>query len=131
MKPRLIEIYLAEIESFVESTVLDMPQQGEVEIFGFMKRLVHKIGFLCWVSRDALDPKYFSRLVDAFEVLDPESRFVLSSLTGLLRGLARAIAILTCVMIMQLQEFGIFVRNVRYLQEEGASSTQDHGECLD
>jgi cytochrome P450 len=41
-----------------------------------MKRLVHQIGFRCWVGREAASPRYFDRLVALFERLDPEEAFV-------------------------------------------------------
>ncbi len=31
---------------------------GTFELFGHFKRLVHRVGFLCWVSPLALEPRY-------------------------------------------------------------------------
>jgi hypothetical protein len=58
---------------------------------------VHRIGFLCWVAPQALEPQYYDRLVQAFEQLDPERSFQnLASLATTLatnkRGERQAIA---------------------------------------
>ncbi len=58
---------------------------------------MHRIGFLCWVAPQALEPQYYDRLVQAFEQLDPERSFQnLASLATTLatnkRGERQAIA---------------------------------------
>ena len=59
-----------------QEAVDGLGQSGELEVFQHMKRLVHQIGFRCWVGREAASPRYFSRLVELFERLDPEEAFV-------------------------------------------------------
>lgn len=52
-----------------------LPQSGQLELFSHMKELMHRVGFACWVGPEALTQHNFTRLVAAFEELDPESSF--------------------------------------------------------
>ena len=86
LKPALMHKYL-EYANYAATGHLDPLAQGEqtvqVELFSFMKQLVHKIGLTCWVSPHALQPEYFEPLVKAYEQLDPEDGFQdLRSLVG-------------------------------------------------
>lgn len=68
--------FLEQMNAAAQEAVDGLGQSGELEVFQHMKRLVHQIGFRCWVGREAASPRYFSRLVELFERLDPEEAFV-------------------------------------------------------
>ena len=68
--------FLAQMHAAAQETVNGLGASGELEVFRHMKRLVHQIGFRCWVGREAASPRYFDRLVELFERLDPEEAFV-------------------------------------------------------
>jgi len=53
----------------------ELGERGSFDLFAHMKKLVHKIGFLCWIGPRALNPKYMTRLVLLFAELDPEESF--------------------------------------------------------
>ena len=58
------------------SELASLGDQGELEIFSHMKRLVHRVGFRCWAGREAASPAHLPRLIELFEKLDPEEAFV-------------------------------------------------------
>jgi len=68
--------FLAHMNGAVQDAIDQLSPAGELEVFQHMKRLVHQIGFRCWVGREAASPRYFDRLVELFERLDPEEAFV-------------------------------------------------------
>ena len=68
--------FLAQMNAAAQDAVDGLGASGELEAFRHMKRLVHQIGFRCWVGREAASARYFDRLVDLFERLDPEEAFV-------------------------------------------------------
>jgi len=71
-----MEGFLAQMNAAAQETVDALGPSGELEVFAHMKRLVHQIGFRCWVGREAASPRYFDRLVALFERLDPEEAFI-------------------------------------------------------
>jgi cytochrome P450 len=71
-----MEGFLAQMNAAAQDAVDGLGSEGELEVFGHMKRLVHQIGFRCWIGREAASPRYFDRLVGLFERLDPEEAFV-------------------------------------------------------
>ncbi len=75
LKKSLVAGYLVNVNRIVDEHLASLPATGDFEIFAYMKSLVHRIGFLCWVGPLALEPRFYTRLVTAFEVLDPESSF--------------------------------------------------------
>lgn len=68
--------FLGQMNAAAQEAVAALGASGEFEVFQHMKRLVHQIGFRCWVGREAASPRYFTRLVELFERLDPEEAFV-------------------------------------------------------
>eukprot|EP00118_Oscarella_pearsei_P010338 m.63062 g.63062 ORF g.63062 m.63062 type:complete len:469 (+) comp35137_c0_seq1:203-1609(+) len=82
LRKPLLEKYLQHINSATVEKLSGLDQSGYFEIFTFMKQLVHKIGFICWVGKEAAQPKYLERFIADFERLDPENGFQdLASLT--------------------------------------------------
>jgi cytochrome P450 len=77
------EGYLVHIEGAVRESIAGLAEQGELEIFGHMKRLVHRVGFRCWAGPEASSPRYLERLVTLFERLDPEAAFVSPAQTAI------------------------------------------------
>jgi cytochrome P450 len=71
-----MESYLGHIGAAVDDAFAELGPAGELEIFGHMKRLVHRIGFRCWAGREAATPPHFDPLVACFERIDPEEAFV-------------------------------------------------------
>jgi cytochrome P450 len=71
-----MEGYVAHVLDAVREETDRLGDRGEIEVFGHMKGLVHKIGFRCWAGREAASPRYLGRLVELFERLDPEQAFV-------------------------------------------------------
>ena len=55
----------------IDASLAELGQSGSFELFGHFKRLVHRVGFLCWVSPLALEPRYMERLIADFTRLDP------------------------------------------------------------
>jgi cytochrome P450 len=79
----LVDKLLAFVDECVAAHVAALGASGEFEVFAHFKALVHRVGFLCWVGRDALRGANMQRLVSAFEILDPETLFkTLGSLVG-------------------------------------------------
>ena len=68
LRKNLVAGYLANVNRIVDEHLAQLPQTGEFEVFAYMKALVHRIGFLCWVGPLALQPKYFTRLVSCQEL---------------------------------------------------------------
>ena len=68
--------YLDHIRDAVHEDITALGARGEIEIFGHMKRLVHRIGFRCWSGPEAASEPYLSELVELFERIDPEEAFV-------------------------------------------------------
>src|SRR5262249_28771491 len=71
-----MEGFLEQMNAAARDAVEALAPSGEFEVFQHMKRLVHQIGFRCWVGREASSPRYFDRLVALFERLDREEAFV-------------------------------------------------------
>jgi cytochrome P450 len=71
-----MDAFLAEMDAAAREAVEALGTAGEFEVFRHMKRLVHQLGFRCWIGREAASPRYFDRLVALFERLDPEEAFV-------------------------------------------------------
>jgi len=71
-----LESYRAQIRAAVEEELAALGDEGELEIFAHMKRLVHRVGFRCWAGREAASPALLPRLIELFEQLDPEEAFV-------------------------------------------------------
>lgn len=71
-----LESYRAEIAAAVEEQLASLGDQGELEIFSHMKKLVHRVGFRCWAGREAASGAHLPRLIELFEKLDPEEAFV-------------------------------------------------------
>src|SRR5262249_47596886 len=67
--------FLTQMQAAAQEAVERLGASGEFEVFRHMKRLVHQIGFRCWVGHEAASPRYFDRLVALFERLDPEEAF--------------------------------------------------------
>lgn len=81
----LLEKYMLFTEQAAIQCLDSLPTEGTFDIFEQMKTVMHRVGFHCWVGPEAACEPYFSRLVEAFEVLDPESSFKnLGSLLGTL-----------------------------------------------
>jgi cytochrome P450 len=74
--PERMPGFLAQMRAAVDETLTALGRAGEFELFTHMKGLVHRIGFRCWIGREATTPQYFSRLVALFERLDPEEAFI-------------------------------------------------------
>jgi len=81
--PERMPGFLAQMRAAVDDGLAGLGAAGEIEVFAHMKALVHRIGFRCWIGREATTAPYFARLVALFERLDPEEAFVRPS--GLLR----------------------------------------------
>ena len=91
MKPSLMQNYAraaaeccrSSLSAALHSSSSSSPPSTpiSIDVFLFMKRLVHLIGFRCWIG-EAAGP-YLDRLIVAFDALDPERTFV--DLASLLR----------------------------------------------
>ncbi|HET6583422.1 MAG TPA: cytochrome P450 [Nannocystaceae bacterium] len=71
-----VDAYLAHMRAAVRADLTELPAKGELEIFAHMKQLVHRMAVRCWAGREAASPRWFGRLVRAFDRLDPEEAFV-------------------------------------------------------
>ena len=75
-RKRLFDGYLFHINNAIANKLSELDStKGTFEIFSFMKELVHRIGFLCWVGQEAARVDYLRRFVADFEELDPEKGF--------------------------------------------------------
>ena len=68
--------YLDAVRDAVREDVAELGASGEFEIFERAKLLVHRVGFRCWIGREAATPRYLPRLRAAFDQIDPEAAFV-------------------------------------------------------
>lgn len=75
LKKQLLEGYLEHMNDATVETLQSLTTEGKFEIFSFMKQLIHKIGFLCWVGREAAQSENLERFIGNFEKLDPEQGF--------------------------------------------------------
>ena len=75
LKKQLLEGYLEHMNDATVETLRCLHKKGRFEVFSFMKQLIHKIGFLCWVGREAAQPENLEKFVVNFEKLDPEQGF--------------------------------------------------------
>eukprot|EP00045_Choanoeca_perplexa_P011188 m.117273 g.117273 ORF g.117273 m.117273 type:complete len:529 (+) comp15542_c0_seq3:1429-3015(+) len=89
LKPALLPFYLTYAKESVSKALADLPnEQHVVDLFPYIKNLVHRIGMACWVTPAAATDPYFGQLVTAYEDLDPESgfqdlsKFVFTMLSG-------------------------------------------------
>jgi cytochrome P450 len=71
-----LEGYRSQIAAAVEEELALLGEEGEFEIFAYMKRVVHRIGFRCWAGHEAASLEQLPRLIELFEALDPEQAFV-------------------------------------------------------
>jgi cytochrome P450 len=75
LKKQLLEGYLEHVNAAAVETLRSLGTRGQFEIFSFMKQLIHKVGFLCWVGQEVADPENLEQFVRNFEKLDPEQGF--------------------------------------------------------
>lgn len=75
LKNHLLAGHLQSASTIVQQTLTSMGDTGTFEVFHHMKQLVHRLGLLCWVGPGALHGDTLQQLIDAFEVLDPETSF--------------------------------------------------------
>jgi len=59
-----------------------MGQNGKFDVFQWTKRMVHKSGFRVWVGEEAISDKYFSKITQLYETIDPEQGFTDMSSLG-------------------------------------------------
>lgn len=68
--------YLDAVHDAVQEDIETLGHAGEFELFERAKLLIHRIGFRCWVGREAAAEQHLRRLQASFERLDPEAAFV-------------------------------------------------------
>jgi hypothetical protein len=59
----------------MNEALFDLGHVGKLDVFVWTKQVAHKAGFRSWIGEEAVEDKYFHRLVDLFDQIDPEVAF--------------------------------------------------------
>ncbi len=68
--------YLANLDTALEHTVVELGSQGTVDVFDLTRRLGHRMGLSSWAGPGSAEGDAFERLVLAFDTLDGSDAFV-------------------------------------------------------
>jgi cytochrome P450 len=71
-----VEHYLRQLSWALELAIGELGDSGATEIFGFTRRLAHRMGLASWGGPGMAEGATFERLVDALETLDAAQSFV-------------------------------------------------------
>jgi cytochrome P450 len=71
-----VATYLANVERALDSTVEELGEAGDFDVFDLTRRLGHRVGLASWGGPGAADGERFDRLARAFDALDGSESFV-------------------------------------------------------
>ncbi len=71
-----VEHYLDALEGAVRGSLDELGASGSFEVFGFARRLGHRLGLACWAGAEAAEPANLDRLIPLFDRLDSSESFV-------------------------------------------------------
>jgi cytochrome P450 len=71
-----VESYLGHLEEAVARQIGELGASGRFEVFGFARRLGHRLGLACWAGAEAASPERLDRLIPLFDRLDTSASFV-------------------------------------------------------
>lgn len=71
-----VEFYLETLERAVAAELDELGEAGRLEIFGFARRLGHRLGLACWAGAEAAASANLDRLVPLLDRLDSSDSFV-------------------------------------------------------
>lgn len=71
-----VEGYLGALEDAVTAQLAELSDSGELECFGWARRLGHRLGLACWAGPEAASARHLDRLIPPFDVLDTSESFV-------------------------------------------------------
>jgi cytochrome P450 len=68
--------YLVNLQAALATTVIELGDAGEADVFAVTRRLGHRMGLASWAGPGCADGAEFERLVVAFDTLDGSDAFV-------------------------------------------------------
>ncbi len=71
-----VATYLANVEHALESTVEELGEAGDFDVFDLTRRLGHRVGLASWGGPGSANGERFDRLARAFDALDGSESFV-------------------------------------------------------
>jgi cytochrome P450 len=71
-----VETYLGHLDHALSLTLDELGSQGEIDAFGFARRVGHRLGLACWIGDRAAEQPWFDRLVTELDQLDGADAFV-------------------------------------------------------
>jgi cytochrome P450 len=71
-----VETYLGHLDHALAITLDELGTDGELDAFGFARRIGHRLGLACWIGDRAAEQPWFDRLVVELDQLDGADAFV-------------------------------------------------------
>ncbi len=71
-----VETYLGHLDHALALTLEELGTAGELDAFGFARRVGHRLGLACWIGDRAAERPWFDRLVAELDQLDGADAFV-------------------------------------------------------
>ena len=71
-----VETYLGHLDHALARSLDELGTEGELDAFGFARRVGHRLGLACWIGDRAAEPPWFDRLVAELDRLDGADAFV-------------------------------------------------------
>ncbi|MCA9510155.1 MAG: cytochrome P450 [Myxococcota bacterium] len=71
-----VEVYLENLRAAVAIELDELDDAGELELFAWTRRLMHRVGLASWGGIEAAAPRHLDRLVPLLDRLDSSESFV-------------------------------------------------------
>jgi cytochrome P450 len=71
-----VETYLGHLDHALALSLDELGTEGELDAFGFARRVGHRLGLACWIGDRAAQQPWFDRLVAELDRLDGADAFV-------------------------------------------------------
>ncbi len=71
-----VETYLGHLDHALARSLDELGSEGELDAFGFARRVGHRLGLACWIGDRAAEHPWFDRLVAELDRLDGADAFV-------------------------------------------------------
>jgi len=71
-----VETYLGHLDHALARSLDELGTEGELDAFGFARRVGHRLGLACWIGARPAEPPWFDRLVADLDRLDGADAFV-------------------------------------------------------
>lgn len=69
------QLWRAIFAATMAEAIDELGEAGELDVFRWTKQVAHKAGFRSWIGEEAVEEGTFERLVELFDIIDPEVAF--------------------------------------------------------